>query len=78
MGEGWHNNHHHYQRSTNQGWHWYQIDMTYYILVMLSWVGIVRDLHRAPSHIVRGIPKPRPRAAPALRAAPTTELNRAA
>lgn len=54
MGEGWHNNHHHYQRSTNQGFRWWEIDVTFYILWMLSKVGLVSDLQRAPRHIVTG------------------------
>ena len=29
-GEGWHNNHHHYQSSANQGFRWWEIDVTYY------------------------------------------------
>jgi stearoyl-CoA desaturase (delta-9 desaturase) len=44
MGEGWHNNHHHYMSSVRQGIRWWEIDPTYYILKMLSWVGIARDL----------------------------------
>lgn len=64
MGEGWHNNHHHYQRAANQGWLWYQFDPTYYILVMLSWLGLVRDVQRAPAHIVEDRPKERPTAPP--------------
>jgi stearoyl-CoA desaturase (delta-9 desaturase) len=44
LGEGWHNNHHHYMSSTRQGIRWWEVDITYYILVMLSWVGIARDL----------------------------------
>ena len=44
LGEGWHNNHHHYMSSTRQGIKWWEIDVTYYVLVMLSWVGITRDL----------------------------------
>ena len=32
MGEGWHNNHHHYQSSANQGFRWWEIDVTYYVL----------------------------------------------
>ncbi|TPV94194.1 MAG: acyl-CoA desaturase [Myxococcales bacterium FL481] len=51
MGEGWHNNHHYYQASTAQGWHWWQIDMTYYVLKMLSWVGLVWDLRAVPPHV---------------------------
>ncbi len=52
MGEGWHNNHHHYQASTRQGFRWYEIDMTYYILWILSKLGIVWDLREPPKHIV--------------------------
>ncbi len=32
MGEGWHNNHHAYQSSVRQGFRWWEIDVTYYIL----------------------------------------------
>jgi stearoyl-CoA desaturase (delta-9 desaturase) len=35
MGEGWHNNHHYYQRSVKQGFFWWEIDLTYYVLVVL-------------------------------------------
>jgi stearoyl-CoA desaturase (delta-9 desaturase) len=45
-GEGWHNNHHHYQLSASQGFYWWEIDLTYYVLKMLSWVGVVWDLRR--------------------------------
>ncbi len=44
LGEGWHNNHHHYAVSTRQGFFWWEIDVTYYLLVLLSWFGIVREL----------------------------------
>ncbi len=52
MGEGWHNNHHNYQASARQGFFWWEIDMTYYILKGLSWVGVVHDL-KAPTEQVR-------------------------
>ena len=48
MGEGWHNNHHYYQRATNQGFYWWEIDMTYYILRALEAVRLVSDLHTPP------------------------------
>ena len=51
-GEGWHNNHHHYQASCRQGFFWYEIDTTYYGLLVLSWVGIVHDLKRPPQRIL--------------------------
>lgn len=48
LGEGWHNNHHHYPSSARQGFKWYEYDVSYMILKVLSWVGIVWDL-RAPT-----------------------------
>jgi stearoyl-CoA desaturase (Delta-9 desaturase) len=39
MGEGWHNNHHAYQSSVRQGFRWWELDATYYILRALSWAG---------------------------------------
>jgi stearoyl-CoA desaturase (delta-9 desaturase) len=44
LGEGWHNNHHHFMSSVRQGIRWWEIDVTYYTLRALSWVGIARDL----------------------------------
>ncbi len=44
LGEGWHNNHHHYAVSARQGFYWWEIDVTYYLLVLFSWLGIVREL----------------------------------
>jgi stearoyl-CoA desaturase (Delta-9 desaturase) len=54
LGEGWHNNHHHYMTSANQGWRWYEIDVTYYILRALGWMGLVWDIRVPPAHVVRG------------------------
>jgi stearoyl-CoA desaturase (delta-9 desaturase) len=44
LGEGWHNNHHHYAICARQGFFWWEIDITYYGLILLSKLGIVRDL----------------------------------
>lgn len=49
MGEGWHNNHHYYPGSAAQGFRWWEIDPTYYLLRGLEAVGIVRDLRGRPS-----------------------------
>ena len=48
LGEGWHNNHHHYAVTAKQGFYWWEIDVTYYLLQILSWLGIVRDLRGLP------------------------------
>jgi stearoyl-CoA desaturase (Delta-9 desaturase) len=53
LGEGWHNNHHAYQRSTRQGFRWYEIDITYYVLKAMSWAGLVWDLGEPPVEVVR-------------------------
>jgi stearoyl-CoA desaturase (delta-9 desaturase) len=53
MGEGWHNNHHAYQCSVRQGFRWWEIDTTYYILKALSWLGIVWDLKMPPEQVLR-------------------------
>jgi stearoyl-CoA desaturase (delta-9 desaturase) len=52
MGEGWHNNHHAYQASVRQGFRWWEYDPTYYTLRLLSWFGIVWDLHVPPRSVI--------------------------
>lgn len=54
-GEGWHNNHHHYPASARQGFYWWEIDLSYYVLRLLSFVGIVRDLRTPPARVRAGI-----------------------
>ena len=51
LGEGWHNNHHRYPGSERQGFYWWEIDVTHYVLKALSWVGIVWDLRVPPKRI---------------------------
>jgi stearoyl-CoA desaturase (Delta-9 desaturase) len=46
LGEGWHNNHHHYQSSVNQGFYWWEIDISYSIVWLLSKVGLTWDLRK--------------------------------
>jgi stearoyl-CoA desaturase (delta-9 desaturase) len=53
MGEGWHNNHHAFQSSVRQGFRWWEIDTTYYILRALSWLGLVWNLKTPPGHVLR-------------------------
>ena len=52
LGEGWHNNHHYYQNSVNQGFYWWQIDITYYVLRVLSWTGVVWELRMPPERVL--------------------------
>jgi len=48
MGEGWHNNHHHYPGAARQGFYWWELDLTYYGLRVLAALGIIWDLKEVP------------------------------
>ena len=48
LGEGWHNNHHQHMGCVRQGFYWWEIDVTYYILKTLSFFGIIWDLKPVP------------------------------
>lgn len=52
LGEGWHNNHHYYQSSARQGFYWWEYDITYYGLKVLSWLGIIWDLRPVPTSVL--------------------------
>jgi stearoyl-CoA desaturase (Delta-9 desaturase) len=58
MGEGWHNNHHAYQSSVRQGFKWWEIDCTFYVLKALSWTGLVWDLKSPPEQVLRNEQRP--------------------
>lgn len=49
LGEGWHNNHHRYMSSARQGFYWWEVDVTYYLLRLLAVFGLIWN--------VRGVPK---------------------
>jgi len=51
LGEGWHNNHHHYPASVRQGFYWWEIDLTWYALKIMSWIGLVWELKPLPTRI---------------------------
>lgn len=52
LGEGWHNNHHRFAVSARQGFYWWELDITYYTLKILSFFRIVSDLNPVPSRIL--------------------------
>ncbi|MDX1571419.1 MAG: fatty acid desaturase [Xanthomonadales bacterium] len=53
FGEGWHNNHHHYPGAARQGFVWWEIDLTYYLLLGLARLGLVWDLKTVPPKVLR-------------------------
>lgn len=51
LGEGWHNNHHFAPGSARQGFRWWEVDISYYILKVLSWMGLVWELKPVPNKV---------------------------
>jgi stearoyl-CoA desaturase (delta-9 desaturase) len=51
MGEGWHNNHHFYPGTANQGFFWWEWDPSYYLLRLLALLGVVWDLRTPPPRV---------------------------
>lgn len=52
LGEGWHNNHHFYPSSVKQGFYWWEVDITYYVLRLLAFFRIVWDLKKPPKGVL--------------------------
>lgn len=44
LGEGWHNNHHHHPTAARQGFRWWELDVSYYVLRLLRVIGVVRSI----------------------------------
>ncbi|MGH7435192.1 MAG: acyl-CoA desaturase [Polyangiaceae bacterium] len=57
LGEGWHNNHHHYMSSARQGFLWWEVDFSYYAIRLLALVGLVSDVREPPACISAPIPE---------------------
>ena len=53
FGEGWHNNHHFFPGSARQGFRWWELDITYLGLRLLSAVGLVHGLKTVPPWVIR-------------------------
>ena len=51
VGEGWHNNHHRYQRAARNGFYWWEFDITWYTIRAMQAVGLAWDVQGVPSRI---------------------------
>jgi stearoyl-CoA desaturase (delta-9 desaturase) len=51
FGEGWHNNHHYYPGSARNGFYWWELDVSYYVLRVFEAVGLVWDLRVVPDEV---------------------------
>ena len=52
FGEGWHNNHHAFPRSAFHGLHWYQFDLSGYVIWTLEKFGLVHDVYRVSPELM--------------------------
>src|SRR5437773_2095886 len=50
-GEGWHNNHHRYQRAARNGFYWWEFDPTWYVIRARKAVGLAWDVQVVPARI---------------------------
>ena len=51
VGEGWHNNHHRYQRAARNGFYWWEFDPTWYVIRAMAAIGLIWDIHSVPKRI---------------------------
>lgn len=55
FGEGWHNNHHAFPRSARHGHHWWELDLSWWMIRFWEKIGLITDVvepgrRRGPSH----------------------------
>jgi stearoyl-CoA desaturase (delta-9 desaturase) len=54
FGEGWHNNHHAFPRSAFHGLHWWQLDLSGYVIWTLERLGLAHEVYRvSPTLLAR-------------------------
>ncbi len=51
VGEGWHNNHHRYQRAARNGFYWWEFDPTWYVIRLMQVLGLVWGVQSVPARI---------------------------
>jgi len=58
FGEGWHNNHHAFQRSARHGFRWWEIDLTYRMIQLLWVLGLASQIHVPVEAVAVGMTMP--------------------
>ena len=58
FGEGWHNNHHAFQRSARHGFRWWEVDVTYRMIQLLWMMGLASDIHLPVQSDATGVTQP--------------------
>jgi len=52
-GEGWHNNHHRYQRAARNGFYWWEFDITWYAIRAMQALGLAWDVQPVPARLYK-------------------------
>ena len=52
LGEGWHNNHHRYPAAAKQGFYWWELDISYLLIRLMSLFGLVYDIRPVPVKVL--------------------------
>lgn len=58
FGEGWHNNHHAFQRSARHGMKWWEIDLTYFTIRLMRLLGLASQIHLPVQSAANGATRP--------------------
>ena len=56
MGESWHNNHHAFPTSARHGRRWWEVDLSWLLILALARCGWVWDINRGKSQFVQDFP----------------------
>ncbi|TXH06712.1 MAG: acyl-CoA desaturase [Candidatus Moraniibacteriota bacterium] len=59
FGEGWHNNHHAYQKAANYGHRWWEFDTTYQVIRLMRIVGLAWSIAPIPQKALQILAKKR-------------------
>ena len=52
LGEGWHNHHHHYPLAARHGWTRWELDPTWWLLLVLEKLGLIWQLREVPERVL--------------------------
>ena len=53
VGEGWHNNHHRFQRAARNGFYWWEFDPTWYVIRAMAALGLAWNVQAVPPRIYK-------------------------
>ena len=54
FGEGWHNNHHAFPRAARHGLKWYEVDVNWYGIAVLKYIGLAKSIKLVTKEQIEG------------------------